>query len=82
MYINASGKQPTEILNEYNKLKRFNTDNQVIIDFQHDSVFTKWIPLIRKIKNNGVENIILKNIGHTCNPFKNFCIENKIFIQK
>lgn len=82
MYININNKSVNEIYMEYNNLRRFDSNNQVIFDFKGDSAFTQYIPLLKKIKKTCTNDIILKNVGQTCKPFVNFCIDNNIFLNK
>jgi hypothetical protein len=81
MYINCNTLTMKDIINEFNSMKTINNaDKEVILDIGGGSIYTQYIPVLKKLNNEGY-NIILSNVRNICTPVKNYCVDNNIFIK-
>lgn len=81
MYINCSKLSMRDVINEFENMKNINAnDKQVILDINDQSVYTQYMPVLKKLTENGY-NIILQNVRNICTPVQNYCVKNNIFIK-
>jgi histidinol phosphatase-like enzyme len=54
-------------------------DKDIILDVNNISIYTQYIPVLKKMKKYGY-NIIITNVRSICTPVQNYCINNNIMI--